>query len=79
MEILRGILTVAYVIIAVAAIVMVILQKSKENKFLSSAARFESDSWGSIKKRTLDYKLFKYSVIAFAVLFVLSIIIYAIS
>ncbi len=73
MDILRTILTVIFVLVCIAAIVLVLLQEGKSAGLGAIAGAAES-YWGKNKGRSMEGKLEKWTKILAVVFFVLAIV-----
>ena len=74
MEILRGIVTVLYVLICIALVVIVLFQESKSQGLSGSINGIAETYWGKNKGRSMEGALEKGTKILAALFIVLSVV-----
>ncbi len=71
---LRTIVTVAFIAICIALVIVVMLQESKSNGLTGTVGGMADTYWGKNKGRSMEGKLVKWTTILAVVFFVLTVV-----
>ena len=71
---LRTIVTVVFIAICIALVIVVILQESKSNGLTGTVGGMADTYWGKNKGRSMEGKLVKWTTILAVVFFVLTVV-----
>ena len=71
---LRTIVTVVFIAICIALVILVMLQESKSNGLTGTVGGMADTYWGKNKGRSMEGKLVKWTTILTVVFFVLTVV-----
>ncbi len=71
---LRTIVTVVFIAICIALVILVMLQESKSNGLTGTVGGMADTYWGKNKGRSMEGKLVKWTTILAVVFFVLTVV-----
>ncbi|MCR1918716.1 preprotein translocase subunit SecG [Frisingicoccus caecimuris] len=71
---LRTIVTVVFIAICIALVILVMLQESKSSGFTGTVGGMADSYWGKNKGRSMEGKLVKWTTILTVVFFVLTVV-----